>query len=167
MERRFPATGLDRRGVAAGGADRPAGADPPRGSGCADRARLQRPAADRGRLRRLAALARDGLIESQPRHGWRVIGPRIPWISRLRPLSEEPHETTTDAVEETEADDVVANALEIPVGSPVAERRITLRGASGEVWGFGVSRYPLGTPLRGGDPGVLLAKGEIDYDDVE
>jgi GntR family transcriptional regulator len=115
----------------------------------------------------LAALARDGLIESQPRHGWRVIGPRIPWISRLRPLSEEPHETITDAVEQTEADDVVANALEVPPGSAVAERRITLRSASAEVWGFGVSRYPLGTPPRGGDPRVLLAKGEIDYDDVE
>ncbi len=113
----------------------------------------------------LAGLARDGLIAAQPRRGWHVIGPRIPWISRLRALSEEPTSTVIELVQAELADAKTAAALAIAAGSQVAERHSTLR-AAGETWGIGISRYPLGAP-RGGNPTVLLHPGEIHYDDLE
>ncbi len=114
----------------------------------------------------LAGLARDGLIGAQPRRGWHVIGPRIPWISRLRPLCDQPTSTVIELVQTAIADARTAAALAIAAGSQVAERHSTLT-AAGETWGIGVSRYPLGTPPRGGDPTVLLNPGEIHYDDLE
>src|SRR4051794_37641950 len=67
----------------------------------------------------LAALARDGWILSSNQRGYTILGPRIPWISRMRLLSDEPWDLSIDDVRRDVAPPDVAEALTIPAGSPV------------------------------------------------
>jgi GntR family transcriptional regulator len=115
----------------------------------------------------LAALARDGWILSSNQRGYTILGPRIPWISRLRLLSDEPWHLSIDDVLQDVAPDDVAEALTIPVGSPVVVRESHISAsASGERWSGGASYYP--TQGLGSDAiAILMKPGEMNYDDLE
>src|SRR3954469_19836317 len=92
----------------------------------------------------LAALARDGRIVSAYPRGYRVLGPRIPWLPRLRPLSDEPWDVDVIDVAQTTADARDATELGIDVGDPVIMRPFTLHGAiTREPWAFALATYPL------------------------
>jgi len=115
----------------------------------------------------LAALTRDGWIVSSNQRGYLVLGPRIPWISRLRLLSDEPWTVTIDNVRQDVASDDVADALAIPVGAPVVARNSHMGAtASGERWGGGSSYYPT-DGLSSAQISALLTPGELTYDDIE
>jgi GntR family transcriptional regulator len=115
----------------------------------------------------LASLSRDGLVQAAYPRGYVVLGPRIPWISRLRLLHDEPPTVVMSEVGEAVASEIVAEALGIPSGSPIAERHSTLRGAtSGQTWGLGLTSYPLPAADEAGRS-ILLGQTEIDYDDLE
>ncbi|MGD9571383.1 MAG: GntR family transcriptional regulator [Thermoleophilia bacterium] len=115
----------------------------------------------------LAALTRDGWIMSAYPRGYLVLGPRIPWISRLRLLSTEPWTVEIDSVREDAAPPNVAEALEIAVGASVVVRTSRLGSDDGkEVWGAGASSYPA-EALSEDSRRLLLASGEITYDDLE
>src|SRR3954462_5374889 len=95
-----------------------------------------------------AGLARDGLIVSAYPRGYRVLGPRIAWLPRLRPLSREPWTVDPIHVAQVAADERDAAALGVAIGVPVVVRPFTLRGAhSDEPWAFALAAYPL-TALR-------------------
>jgi GntR family transcriptional regulator len=115
----------------------------------------------------LAALSRDGWIASSNQRGYTVLGPRIPWISRLRLLSDEPWTLTIDDVREDVASDDVAEALAIVPGAPVVVREShTSATESDERWSTGASYYP----TEGMDPdaiAILMTPGEMNYDDIE
>jgi GntR family transcriptional regulator len=115
----------------------------------------------------LAGLSRDGLVVSAYPRGYTVLGPRIPWISRLRLLRDEPWSVLITDVKEAVASERVAAALDVPIGSPVAERHSELRGrVTGDPWGLGLSSYPLSLAHDAGRA-ILLGQREIDYDDLE
>src|SRR5438034_4135988 len=83
----------------------------------------------------LAGLARDGLVVSVYPRGYRVLGPRIPWLPRLRPLRDEPWDVELIEVARAPANARDAAALSLDVGDPVVVRPFELRGArSGEAW---------------------------------
>src|SRR3954471_4230899 len=75
----------------------------------------------------LSALARDGRIVSAYPRGYRVLGPRIPWLPRLRPLAEEPWEVDVIDVAQTTANVRDAAELGLDVGDPVVVRPFTLQ----------------------------------------
>jgi GntR family transcriptional regulator len=115
----------------------------------------------------LAALSRDGWIASSNQRGYTVLGPRIPWISRLRLLSDEPWSLTIDDVRQDVAPDGVAEALMIPTGAPVVVREShTSATASGERWSTGASYYPTEN-LSDDSIAILMTPGEMNYDDIE
>lgn len=92
----------------------------------------------------LGRLARDGLVVSMYPRGYRVLGPRIPWLPRLRPLTDEPWDVDVIEVAQAPATQSDAVALGIDVGDPVAVRPFELRGArSGEPWALALATYPL------------------------
>jgi GntR family transcriptional regulator len=115
----------------------------------------------------LAALARDGWILSSNQRGYTILGPRIPWLSRVRLLSAEPWTLTIDDVRQDVAPDDVAEALMIPARAPVVVRESHMSAtASGERWSGGASYYP----TEGLDPdaiAILMTPGEMNYDDIE
>jgi hypothetical protein len=78
---------------------------------------MRRPYAD-------SMLSRDGWIASSNQRGYTVLGPRIPWISRLRLLSDEPWTLTIDDVREDVAPDDVAEALRAFRRQAVAGREL-------------------------------------------
>jgi GntR family transcriptional regulator len=115
----------------------------------------------------LAALARDGWILSSNQRGYTVLGPRIPWISRLRLLSDEPWDLSIDAVRQGAAPPDIAEALMIPAGSPVVVRESHMSArASRERWSQGASYYPI-EGLTADAVAVLMTPGEMNYDDIE
>jgi DNA-binding GntR family transcriptional regulator len=115
----------------------------------------------------LAALSRDGWIASSNQRGYTVLGPRIPWISRLRLLSDEPWTLTIDDVRQDVAPDDVAEALMIPAGASVVVREShTAHTSSGERWSSGASYYPT-DGLQDDSIAILMTPGEMDYDDIE
>lgn len=115
----------------------------------------------------LAALVRDGWIMSLYPRGYVVVGPRIPWISRLRPLAEEGWAVTIVDVGRTAMPATAAEALLVPSGSPAIVRLSRLAGAtSGRPWGLGAVYYPAGA-LSEDAAALLLAPGEITYDTLE
>jgi GntR family transcriptional regulator len=115
----------------------------------------------------LAALSRDGWIASSNQRGYAVLGPRIPWISRLRLLSDDPWTLTIDDVRQDVAPDDVAEALTIPAGAPVVVREShTTATASGERWSGGASYYPT-DGLSDDSIAILMTPGEMNYDDIE
>src|SRR3954454_13279979 len=104
----------------------------------------------------LAGLARDGLIVSVYPRGYRVLGPRIAWLPRLRPLSEEPWTVEPIDVAQVAADERDAAALGVPVGVPVVGRPVKLRGPRGaEPWAFALATYPLAALDADAHPMVL------------
>jgi DNA-binding GntR family transcriptional regulator len=115
----------------------------------------------------LAGLARDGLVVSAYPRGYLVLGPRIPWLSRLRLLYDEPWDVEIIDVREVPASPRDATTLRIDVGDPIAESVHELRGGeSGERWGLGLSSYPLDgldAPARA----LLLRPDMLDDTDVE
>lgn len=115
----------------------------------------------------LTALTRDGWIVSDYPRGHVVLGPRIPWLSRLRLLSQKPWAVTIDAVAERGAPLDTSEALLIRPGAPVIVRNSRLGSRDGsEVWGLGASSYPSdGLSLRGRQ--LLLTPDEITYDELE
>ena len=115
----------------------------------------------------LQALTRDGWVMSIYPKGYLVLGPRIPWISRLRPLVDEPWKVVIDDARETTADDETAEGLEIDAGAPIIERTSQLQGAeSRETWGLGRVAYAA-EGLHDAGRATLLQPGEITYDDLE
>ncbi len=115
----------------------------------------------------LAALSRDGWIASSNQRGYTVLGPRIPWISRLRLLTDEPWALTIDDVREDIAAQDVAEALGIEPGAPVVVREShTTATASGECWSVGASYYPT-EDLDADAIEILMMPGEMNYDDIE
>lgn len=115
----------------------------------------------------LQALTRDGWVMSIYPKGYLVLGPRIPWISRLRPLVDEPWEVVIDEAGETVADDETAEGLEIEPGATIIERTSQLQGAElGETWGLGRVAYAA-DGLSDAGRAILLQPGEITYDDLE
>jgi DNA-binding GntR family transcriptional regulator len=115
----------------------------------------------------LAALTRDGWIVSSNQRGYTVLGPRIPWISRLRLLSTEPWTLTLHDVREDVASDDVAAALEISAGAPIVVRESQMSAtASGERWSTGSACYAI-DGLTTDELAALLVPGEITYDDLE
>jgi DNA-binding GntR family transcriptional regulator len=92
----------------------------------------------------LARLARDGLVVSLYPRGYRVLGPRIPWLPRLRPLQDEPWHVEVTDVASAAANERDAAALSLDVGDPVVVRPFELRGAhTGEPWAIALATYPL------------------------
>jgi DNA-binding GntR family transcriptional regulator len=92
----------------------------------------------------LAALARDGRIVSAYPRGYRVLGPRIPWLPRLRPLADEPWDVEVIDVAQTTANSRDAAELAIGVEDPVIVRPFILRSASThEPWARALATYPL------------------------
>lgn len=115
----------------------------------------------------LTALTRDGWVMSIYPKGYLVLGPRIPWISRLRPLIDEPWNVLIDEAGETTADDETADGLKIEPGAAIIERTSQLQGAeSGEPWGLGRVAYAA-DGLSAEGRATLLQPGEITYDDLE
>jgi GntR family transcriptional regulator len=115
----------------------------------------------------LAALARDGWILSSNQRGYTILGPRIPWISRLRLLNDEPWTLTIDDVRQDVASDDIAEALAIPTGSPVVVRESHMNAsASAERWSTGASYYPT-DGLSTDATAILMTLDEINYDDIE
>jgi GntR family transcriptional regulator len=115
----------------------------------------------------LAALTRDGWIMSTYPRGYVVLGARIPWISRLRLLSDEPWKVEIVSATEGMPPANVADALAVSPDTRVAIRRSRLGPAgSGDPWGLGASYYPTeGLEVESID--ALLALDEITYDDLE
>jgi len=115
----------------------------------------------------LAGLVRDGWIANRYPRGYEVIGPRIPWISRLRATSSEEPRVEIVEVRDAEASREVAEALEIAPGDPTVERVSRLFGAgSGETWGRGLVSYPI-EGLSEKSAAKLRSPGEITYDDLQ
>src|SRR4051795_437383 len=77
----------------------------------------------------LAALARDGRIVSVYPRGYRVLGPRIPWLPRLRPRSDEPWDVEVIDVVQTTATARDATELGIDVDDPLVLRPFIVHGA--------------------------------------
>jgi GntR family transcriptional regulator len=115
----------------------------------------------------LAALSRDGWVASSNQRGYTVLGPRIPWISRLRLLSDERWTLTIEGIRQDVAPTDVAEALAIEPGAPVVVRESRMTAsASGQLWSYGVSYYP-SEELESDAVAILLAADEINYDDIE
>jgi GntR family transcriptional regulator len=115
----------------------------------------------------LAALSRDGWIASSNQRGYTILGPRIPWMSRLRMLRDEPWTLVLDDIRQDVAPDDVAEALTIPLGAPVVVREShTAATASGERWSGGASYYPT-EGLDSGSIAILTMPGVMNYDDIE
>lgn len=115
----------------------------------------------------LAALTRDGWIMSTYPRGYVVLGARIPWISRLRLLSDEPWRVEVVSATEGLASPEVAEDLAIAPDDRVAVRRSRLGSAtSKESWGLGASYYALGG-LDVASAEALLSPKEITYGDLE
>jgi len=115
----------------------------------------------------LAALTRDGWIVSSNQRGYAVLGPRIPWISRLRLLSDEPWTLTIADVRQGIATETIAEALAIPAGAPVVARDSYMTAdASDERWGGGSSYYPA-DGLSAEQLDTLLTPSELTYDAIE
>src|SRR3954449_9725358 len=73
----------------------------------------------------LAGLAHDGLIVSAYPRGYRVLGPRVAWLPRLRPLPREPWTVDVIDVAQAEANERDAAELDIAIGAPVVVRPFT------------------------------------------
>jgi DNA-binding GntR family transcriptional regulator len=115
----------------------------------------------------LAGLARDGLVVSAYPRGYHVLGPRIPWLTRLRLLADEPWDVEMIDTQEQPAGPRDATALRISVGDPVARRAYQLRGRdSREPWAHGISTHPL-DDLDPTARQLLLSPDMLDDDELE
>jgi DNA-binding GntR family transcriptional regulator len=115
----------------------------------------------------LAGLTRDGLVAPVYPRGYHVLGPRILWLPRLRPLADEPWDLEHIATMRTHASDRDAATLGIAPGDPVVVRPFELRGrGSGEPWASGITTHPLDGINEAGRE-LLLSHDFIDDDTLE
>jgi DNA-binding GntR family transcriptional regulator len=92
----------------------------------------------------LAGLARDGFAAPSYPRGYHVLGPRIPWLPRLRPLAAEPWDLEHIDTTQAPATDRDAATLTIDPGDPVVLRPFELRGRhTAKPWATGLATYPL------------------------
>src|SRR3954468_24002463 len=92
----------------------------------------------------LAGLTRDGLVAPAYPRGYHVLGPRILWLPRLRPLADEPSDLENIDTARSHAGDREAATLGIAPGDPVVIRPFELRSRkSGEPWASGMTIHPL------------------------
>jgi DNA-binding GntR family transcriptional regulator len=115
----------------------------------------------------LAGLARDGLVVSSYPRGYHVLGPRIPWLTRLRLLADEPYDVEMIDVYEAQAGPRDATALAIDVGDRVARRAYQLHGRdTHEPWANAISTHPL-DDLDPDARQLLLSPDMLDNDELE
>ncbi len=115
----------------------------------------------------LAWLARDGWVMPAYPRGYYVIGPRIPWLSRLQVLSADPWQVRLTRIRRTTANGGVAADLSIARGVEIVERYSQLQSAlTGERWGMGWVSYPA-EGLSASGAQELLDPNEITYDTLE
>ena len=115
----------------------------------------------------LAGLARDGLVVPAYPRGYHVLGPRILWLPRLRPLADEPWDLEHIDTMRTHASDRDASELGIAPGEPVVVRPFELRGRdSGEPWASGITTHPL-NGFNDAAEELLLSHDFIDDDTLE
>lgn len=116
----------------------------------------------------LGALTRDGWIVPVYPHGYTVIGPRIPWISRLEATRmKDGWSIDMYRVHEITATEEVAEALGVPPGDTVINRSSLLFCKKDkELWGLGEVYYPEDELTDQGRK-LLLSKAELTYDDLE
>src|SRR3954454_5013780 len=110
----------------------------------------------------LAGLARDGMIVSAYPRGYNVLGPRIPWLSRFRLLTDEPWdvEIIDTALRPATTED--ADTFRITTNDPVIVCPFELRGAdSREPWAVGLATYPLDA-FNDAARSLLLDSGFVD-----
>lgn len=114
----------------------------------------------------LAGLARDGLVVSAYPRGYHVLGPRIPWLTRLRLLADEPWDLEMIDVQERPASPHDATVLRVDVGDAIAIRVHDLRGRdTHEPWGHGLSTHPLDA-LNPDARTLLLSPDMLTDDDL-
>jgi GntR family transcriptional regulator len=115
----------------------------------------------------LAGLARDGLVIPAYPRGYHVLGPRILWLPRLRPLADEPWDLEHIDTNQAQATDREATALGIGAGDPLVVRPFELRGRnSGEPWATGITIYPL-DGFNDAANKLLLSHDFVDDDTLE
>jgi GntR family transcriptional regulator len=115
----------------------------------------------------LAWLVRDGWVMPAYPRGYYVVGPRIPWLSRLQVLSADPWKVRLTKIRRTSAIKGVAADLEIVQGAEIIERYSRLRSTrTGETWGMGWVSYPA-EGLPESRALELLDPDEITYDTLE
>jgi len=115
----------------------------------------------------LAWLVRDGWVMPAYPRGYYVVGPRIPWLSRLQVRSDDPWKVRLTKVGPTTATKLIAADLEIELGDAVIQRYSQLRNArSNETWGMGWVCYPA-QGLPEAKAATLLDPDEITYDTIE
>jgi DNA-binding GntR family transcriptional regulator len=115
----------------------------------------------------LAGLARDGLVAPTYPRGYHVLGPRILWLPRLRPLTDEPWNLEHVDTIRAHATDRDATLLGIDPGDPVVLRPFELRGHDpGEPWATGFTTYPL-DGFNDAARALLLSQDFIDDDTLE
>jgi GntR family transcriptional regulator len=115
----------------------------------------------------LAGLARDGMIVSAYPRGYDVLGPRIPWLSRFRLLTDEPWdvEILDTAMEPATPED--ANTFRIDPDDTVIICHFELRGAtSHQPWALGLATYPVDA-FNDATRTLLLDAGFVDDDQLE
>lgn len=112
----------------------------------------------------LAGLVRDGLVAPSYPRGYHVLGPRILWLPRLRPLVDEPWELEHIDTVRSQASEREAATLSIAPGDPVVIRPFELRGRnSGEPWASGMTTHPLDAVNDAGRE-LLLSQDFVDDD---
>jgi DNA-binding GntR family transcriptional regulator len=115
----------------------------------------------------IAGLTRDGMVVSAYPRGYHVLGPRIPWLSRLRPLVDEPWEVENIDSAERPATPQDADTFGINPGDPVALCPFELRGADTHTpWALALASYPL-EAFNDATRTLLLSSGFIDDDQLE
>jgi GntR family transcriptional regulator len=115
----------------------------------------------------LAGLARDGMIVSAYPRGYHVLGPRIPSLSRLRLLVDEPWEVDILDVAEQPATEQEIDLFGLDPGDHTVLGPFELRGAhSHEPWALGLATYPLDT-FNDATRALLRSTGFIDDDQLE
>jgi GntR family transcriptional regulator len=115
----------------------------------------------------LAGLARDGMVVSAYPRGYHVLGPRIPWLSRLRLLTDEPWEIDIIDTAQRPATSEDADTFRIDAGDRVLICPFELRGARTHTpWALALAAYPLDV-FSDDAQTLLLGSGYINDDELE
>jgi GntR family transcriptional regulator len=92
----------------------------------------------------IAGLVRDGMVISAYPRGYVVLGRRIPWLPRLRPLVDEPWEIEIIDTTERPAGPDDADTFGLIEGDPLARCLFQLRGTHTHTpWALALATYPL------------------------
>src|SRR4051812_11214272 len=115
----------------------------------------------------LAGLARDGMIVSAYPRGYDVLGPRIPWLSRFRLLTDEAWDVEIIDTALGPATPEDANTFRIDATDAVIICPFELRGAaSHQTWALGLATYPVDA-FNDATRTLLLDTGFVDDDRLE